>query len=98
MQLDLQHQLLRNEFNSVVARFSTHELGLSCNKSGCSRLRKCCVATSSTMGFFALLLLPLAGGPKMEIKDGKRFDVDSRLISSASFHTSSDNCERNTQK
>ena len=44
--------------------------------------------------FLALLLLPLAGGPK----DGKRFDADWRLISSASFHTSSDNCERNTQK
>ena len=44
--------------------------------------------------FLLLLLLPLAGGPK----DGKRFDADWRLISSASFHTSSDNCERNTQK
>ena len=47
--------------------------------------------------FFWLLLLPLAGGPK----GGKRFDADWtnwRLISSASFHTSSDNCERNTQK
>ena len=44
--------------------------------------------------FLSLLLLPLAGGPK----DGKRFDADWRLISSASFHTISDNCERNTQK
>ena len=44
--------------------------------------------------FLALLLLPLAGGPK----DGKRFDASWRLISSASFHTSSDNCERNMQK
>ena len=44
--------------------------------------------------FLALLLLPLVGGPK----DGKRFDADWRLISSASFHTSSVNCERNTQK
>ena len=44
--------------------------------------------------FLALLLLPLAGGTN----DGKRFDADWRLISSASFHTSSDNCERNTQK
>ena len=44
--------------------------------------------------FLALLLLPLAGGPK----DGKRFDADWRLISSTSFHTRSDNCERNTQK
>ena len=43
--------------------------------------------------FLALLLLPLAGGPK----DGKRFNADWR-ISSASFHTSSDNFERNTQK
>ena len=34
--------------------------------------------------FLALLLLPLAGGPK----DGKHFDADWRLISSASFHTS----------
>ena len=40
------------------------------------------------------LLLPLAGGPK----DGKCFDAAWRLISSASFHTSSDNCERNAQK
>ena len=46
------------------------------------------------LDFLALLLLPLARGPK----DGKRFDADWRLISSASFHTSSDNCERNTQK
>ena len=44
--------------------------------------------------FLSLLLLLLAGEPK----DGKRFDVDWRLISSASFHTSSDNRERNTQK
>ena len=44
--------------------------------------------------FLALLLLPLAE----EQKEGKRFDADWRLISSASFHTSSDNCERNTQK
>ena len=46
------------------------------------------------LDFLTLLLLPLTGGPK----DGKRLDVDWRLISSASFHTSSDNCERNTQK
>ena len=39
--------------------------------------------------FSALLLLPLAGGPK----DGKRFDADWRLISSAGFQTSSDNRE-----
>ena len=32
----------------------------------------------------ALLLLPLAKGPK----DGKRFDADQRLTSSASFHAS----------
>ena len=44
--------------------------------------------------FLALLLLPLVGGPK----DGKHFDADWRLISFASFHTNSDNCERNTQK
>ena len=44
--------------------------------------------------FLALLLLPLAGGPK----DGERFGVDWRLISSASFHTSSDNSESNTRK
>ena len=44
--------------------------------------------------FMALLLLPLDEGPK----DGKRFDADWRLIPSASFHTSSDNCKRNTQK
>ena len=44
--------------------------------------------------FLSLLLLLLAGDPK----DGKRFDVDWRLISFASFHTSSDNRERNTQK
>ena len=46
------------------------------------------------LDFLALLLLPLAGGPK----DWKHFDADWILISSASFHTSSDNCERNTQK
>ena len=46
------------------------------------------------LDFLALLLLPLAGGPK----DWKHFDADWRLISSASFHTSSNNCERNTQK
>ena len=44
--------------------------------------------------FLALLLLPLAGGPK----DGKLFHADWRLISSSSFRTSSDNCERNMQK
>ena len=44
--------------------------------------------------FLALLLLLLARGPK----DGKHFDANWRLISSASFHTSSDNCERKTQK
>ena len=31
-------------------------------------------------------------------KEGKRFDADWRLISSAGFHKSSNNCERNTQK
>ena len=46
------------------------------------------------LDFLALLLLPLAGGPK----DWKHFDADWRLISSASFHTSSDNCERNKEK
>ena len=39
------------------------------------------------LDFLALLLLPLAGGPK----DWKHFDADWRLISSTSFHTSSDN-------
>ena len=43
-----------------------------------------------SLDFLALLLLPLAGG----LKDGKRFDADWRLISSARFHPSSDNCER----
>ena len=43
---------------------------------------------------FSICILPLAGGPK----DGKPFGADWTLISSASFHTSSDNCERNTQK
>ena len=46
------------------------------------------------LDFFGVFLLPLAGGPK----DWKHFDADWRLISSASFHTSSDNCERNTEK
>ena len=46
------------------------------------------------LDFLALLLLPLAGGPKV----AKRFDAGRRLLSSASFHTSSGNCERNTQK
>ena len=44
--------------------------------------------------FLALLLLPFA----KRAKDGKRFEADWRLISSTSFHTSPDNCERNTQK
>ena len=44
--------------------------------------------------FLALLLLSLAKGTK----EGKCFDADWRLISSAGFHTSSDNCKRNTQK
>ena len=46
------------------------------------------------LDFLALPLLPLAGGTK----DWKHFDADWRLICSASFHTSSDNCERNPQK
>ena len=46
------------------------------------------------LDFLALRLLPLAGG----LKDWKHFDANWRLISSASFHTNSDNCERNTQK
>ena len=46
------------------------------------------------LDFMALLLLPLTGGPK----DWKHFDADWRLISSVSFHTRSDNCERDTQK
>ena len=45
-------------------------------------------------GILALFSLPLAGRPK----DGKRFDAGGRLISSASFLTISDNCERNTPK
>ena len=44
--------------------------------------------------FLALLSLPLAGGPR----DGKRFNASWWLISPASFHTSSVNRERNTQK
>ena len=44
--------------------------------------------------FLALLLFPLAGGQKM----GSVSMPIEDLISSASFHTSSDNCERNTQK
>ena len=49
------------------------------------------------LDFLVLLLLPLARGPK----DGKCFDACLKayfLFSSASFHTSSDNCERNTHK
>ena len=46
------------------------------------------------LDFLALLSLPFAGGPK----NWKHFDADWRPIFSASFHTSSDNCERNTQK
>ena len=38
--------------------------------------------------------LPLAGGSK----EGKRFNASRRLIFPASFHTSSDNGERNMQK
>ena len=44
--------------------------------------------------FLALLSLPLPGGPR----EGKRFNASWWLISPASFHTSSDNRERNTQK
>ena len=44
--------------------------------------------------FLALLSLLLAGGPRK----GKRFNASLRLISPTSFHTSSDNRERNTQK
>ena len=44
--------------------------------------------------FLAFLSLPLAGGPR----EGKRFNFSWRLISPSSFHTSSTNRERNTQK
>ena len=44
--------------------------------------------------FLALLSLPMVGGPR----EGKRFNDSWRLISPASFHRSSDNRERNTQK
>ena len=44
--------------------------------------------------FLAFLSLPLAGG----LREGKRFNSSWRLISPFSFHTSSDNRERNTQK
>ena len=46
------------------------------------------------LDFLALISLPLAGGPR----EGKRFNASWWLISPASFHTSSDNRERNTQK
>ena len=49
----------------------------------------CCIRLHA-----ALLSLPLAGGPRQV----KCFNASWRLISSASFHTSSDNRERNTQK
>ena len=42
----------------------------------------------------ALLPLQLVGGPR----EGKRLNASWRLISPASFHTSSDHRERNTQK
>ena len=44
--------------------------------------------------FPALLSMLLAAGPRK----GKLFNASLRLISPASFHTSSDNPERNTQK
>ena len=47
-----------------------------------------------TRDFLGLLFI--AVGPRT--KDGKRLYADWRLISSASFHTSSNNCERNTRK
>ena len=50
--------------------------------------------SGQNLDFLALLLLPLAGRPLLEA-------LWCRLkanTSSASFHTSSDNCERNTQK
>ena len=37
-------------------------------------------------------------GQNLYFWHGKRFDANWRLISPASFHTSADNCERNTQK
>lgn len=42
----------------------------------------------------AFLSLPLAGG----LREGRRFDAYQRLIFSTSFHTSSDNRDRNMQK
>ena len=38
----------KNQLNSGLGRFTNHELDLSCNKLGCCRLRKYCVASSST--------------------------------------------------
>ena len=54
----------------------------------------CQVLIWQNRDFLVLPSLPLAGG----WKEGKHFNASRRLISPASFHTSSDNSERNTQK
>ena len=56
---------------------------------GLNIVGSCCIRLHA-----ALLSLPLAGGPR----EVKCFNASWRLISPASFHTSSDNRERNTQK
>ena len=83
---------LKNPFASRLAEFSITLKLLRITDQWCNVPVKFWFGRNRD--FLALLLLPLAGGPK----DWKHFDADWRLISSASFHTSSDNCERNTQK
>ena len=56
-----------NHLNSDVGRFTTHELNLSCNKSGCWRLQKgCCTKkrivllfTTKSVHVFCAIYLPM---------------------------------------
>ena len=83
---------LKNPFASRLAEFSTTLKLLRITDQWCNVPVKFRFRLNRV--FLALLLLPLAGGQKM----GSVLMPIEDLISSASFHTSSDNCERNTQK
>ena len=83
---------LKNPFASRLAEFSTTLKLLRITDQWCNVPVKFRFGLNRV--FLALLLLPLAGGQKM----GSVLMPIEDLISSASFHTSSDNCVRNTQK
>ena len=83
---------LKNPFASRLAEFSTALKLLRITDQWCNLPVKFRFGLNRV--FLALLLFPLAGGQKM----GSVSMPIEDLISSASFHTSSDNCERNTQK